>query len=336
MHSKRFRRKPKMPQPRKNIISIEDTPYYHCIGRCVRRAFLCGKDEFSGKDYTHRRQWVVDRLKLLSSVFAIDLCGYAVMSNHYHLVLRLSPEHSHNWTQSEVIERWQKLYSGGPLVRMYQSGECLSDDQQMMLDTQIETWKERLTNISWYMRSLNEYLARMANKEDDCTGRFWEGRFKSQALLDEASLITCMTYVDLNPIRANIANTPETSDFTSIKERIRKHLGKPHQSKHLLNMDGDNHQSSGLPISLKDYLELIDWSGRAILEDKPGFIKNKLPPILTRLQIEPRTWVKQMNHFGKRWYRVIGSKHKIKSLATKIGLNWMNGQGKSSPFREIS
>jgi len=116
-----------MPQPRKNIVSVEDTPYYHCIGRCVRRAFLCGKDKFSGKDYEHRRQWVVDRLNLLSSAFAIDLCGHAVMSNHYHLVLRLSPDKAKEWSQSEVIVRWQKLYSGGALIQLYQSGSPLSD-----------------------------------------------------------------------------------------------------------------------------------------------------------------------------------------------------------------
>ncbi len=321
-----------MPQPRKNIVSIEDTPYYHCIGRCVRRAFLCGKDKFSGKDYEHRRQWVVDRLNLLSSAFSIDLCAYAVMSNHYHVVLRLSPNQSESWSQSEVIERWQKLYSGGQLVKLYQDGALLSDTQKMMLDTQVETWRERLTDISWYMRCLNEYLARMANKEDKCTGRFWEGRFKSQALLDEAALITCMAYVDLNPIRANIAQTPENSDYTSIKERIKQYLGQPHAADNLLIMEGDNQLNVGLPYNFNDYLELLDWSGRVMQENKSGTISTNLPPILSRLNIESATWIKQVNHFGKRWYRVVGSREKIKLLAGKIGLKWMNGQGKDSIF----
>ncbi len=182
------------------------------------------------------------------------------------------------------------------------------------------------------MRCLNEHVARLANKEDKCTGRFWEGRFKSQALLDEAALMTCMAYVDLNPIRANIAMTPENSEYTSVRERIQQHLGKPHQADNLLVMDGDNSNSQGIPFYLNDYLELIDWSGRAIRENKSGSIPINLKPILSRLQIEPDTWIKQVNHFGKRNFRLAGSKEMIKAIALKVGRKWMNGQGKASPF----
>ena len=91
-------------------VSVETTPYYHVIGRCVRRAFLCGFDRASGKDYKHRRQWVVERLELLCSVFAVELCSYAVLENHYHLVIRLAPDQSATWSPLEVVARWAKLY----------------------------------------------------------------------------------------------------------------------------------------------------------------------------------------------------------------------------------
>jgi len=79
------------------------TPYYYCINRCVRRAFLCGNDKQTGQNYEHRRGWIADKIKALSETFAIDVEAYAVMSNHYHVVLRVDQELAENWTTSEVI-----------------------------------------------------------------------------------------------------------------------------------------------------------------------------------------------------------------------------------------
>ncbi len=108
-----------MPQPRKRLVSLSDTPYYHCISRCVRRAFLCGVDPNSGFDFSHRRGWIVERLKELAGVFAIDLCAYAVMSNHYHVVIRVDREQAQAWPDTEVAERWLQLFTGPDLVRRF-------------------------------------------------------------------------------------------------------------------------------------------------------------------------------------------------------------------------
>src|SRR5687767_1047813 len=74
-----------MGYARQSLVSLNDTPYYHVIARCVRRAWLWGFDEYSGRDYSHRKHWVLERLQLLTSIFSVDICAYAVMSNHYHL-----------------------------------------------------------------------------------------------------------------------------------------------------------------------------------------------------------------------------------------------------------
>lgn len=115
-----------MTRPRKALISLADTPYYHITSRCVRRAFLCGVDHYSGRNFEHRRQWIVDRIRLLSSLFAIDVGAYAVMSNHYHLVLKICPEQSHNLSDDQIIERWCSLFKGPLLVQRYRSGKSLS------------------------------------------------------------------------------------------------------------------------------------------------------------------------------------------------------------------
>jgi len=189
------------------------TPYYHCISRCVRRAFLCGDDRYSGKNFDHRKAWVVERLRFLAKIFCIDVCAYAIMSDHLHLILRLMIERARQLSTRQVISRYCQVFPGGKLQLT-----ALPETEQPAL---IEVWRERLCSISWMMRALNEWVARRANQEDGCSGRFWEGRFKSKALLDDMGLLTCMAYVDLNPHRAGIADSLESSDFTSIQERLR-------------------------------------------------------------------------------------------------------------------
>jgi len=288
-----------MTRARKDIISVEATPYYHCVSRCVRRAFLCGKDNWSGRSYEHRREWVVERLKLLSELFCIDICAYAVMSNHWHVVLRIDTDKATSLTQDQVIHRWRQLYSGNVLVSRYLGDSTLSQPELDAVSDIVECWRSRLADISWFMRCVNESISRQANKEDQCTGRFWEGRFKSQALMDEAAILACMVYVDLNPIRAGIANTPETSDFTSIQDRICEYaLARESQNKkalptHLADFTGGYraNQSQGVPFEWHEYLKLIDWTGRAIRKDKRGYIATTEPPILERLGIDEELWM---------------------------------------------
>ncbi len=176
-------------------------------------------------------------------------------------------------------------------------------------------------DISWYMRCLNEHIARQANIEDGCSGRFWEGRFKSQALLDEKALATALAYVDLNPIRAKVADTPESSDYTSIQKRIRSALANKQQPTVLMPFVGNprNDMPKGLPFSLKDYLELVDWTGRILREDKRGSIAIQLPPILERLQIDPKHWIYMTQSFESRFKGLVGTAYQLKSVCARLG-----------------
>mgnify|MGYP000073638001 CR=1 FL=1 len=226
-----------MATARKRQISLTDTKYYHCISRCVRRAFLCGEDHFTGQLYEHRRGWVEDKLLELAKVFCIDVCAYAVMSNHTYLVLYVDDKKAERLNDKTIVIRWHKLCKGTELTQRYSQGGKLSKTEQIFFNQTIKQYRERLSSISWFMRLLNEDIARKANKEDNCISRFWEGRFKSQALLDEAALAACMAYVDLNPIRAKMANTPEESSHTSVQKRIESATeGK--QPKQLLRFAG--------------------------------------------------------------------------------------------------
>jgi REP element-mobilizing transposase RayT len=208
-----------MTYARKALVSLNDTAYYHVVARCVRRAWLWGYDKYVGRDFSHRKAWVLERLTVLASMFAIDVCAYAILANHYHLVLHVDRDRAERWSLQEVVAQWCKLFVAPPVVARWLSGEA-DEAERIAAETIIERWRARLYDISWFMRCLNEHIARRANLEDNCKGRFWEGRFQSQALLDEAGLLTAMAYVDLNPVRAGIAETPEESEFTSIYTRI--------------------------------------------------------------------------------------------------------------------
>ena len=314
-----------MPKPRKTQVSLNATPYYHCVSRCVRRAFLCGEDMHTGNSFEHRREWIESRIKTLAQIFAIDICAYAVMSNHYHIVLHIDAEQCQEWGEMEVIERWARLFSLPVIVSRYRQGEMLSKPEREVVSAIVATWRERLCDVSWFMRCLNEPIARQANEEDGCTGRFWEGRFKSQALLDEKALVACLAYVDLNPVRADMAQTPEQSDYTSVKARIEalKNADSPEETNptYLVPFVGNPREPmpKGLPFPLKDYLELLDWTGRIIREDKRGAISELVPPILERLHIEPKQWVYLTTHFESRFKGLVGTALKLKQACKRLG-----------------
>jgi REP element-mobilizing transposase RayT len=352
---------------RREIVAEGEVGLYHCMCRCVRRAFLCGEDDLSGQSFEHRKEWVQDRLCELAGAFAIDVAGFAVMSNHLHVVVRQRPDIAEQWSPQEVATRWRRIYTrrrdkhGTPLpLTDAEIAAAIADAET------IDEWRTRLGNLSWFMRSLAEWIARRANKEDECTGRFWEGRFKSQALLDESAVLACMAYVDLNPVRAGVAETPEESSFTSIKERIeaqkarrraanqrrrarrrnRKRADRAGSSSRLPNeqrdqwlspLAGDPTPTSGeklrasdkpfLSIGLDDYLKLVDWTGRQLRSDKRGAIPGDVAPILDRLQVRGDGWLGVVEHFG-RWFRhAAGRAESVAQRAVELGRSHLHGIG---------
>ncbi len=302
-----------MPRARKHVVCLSETPYYHVTSRCVRRAFLCGVDRESGRSYEHRRDWIEDRLQVLSSLFSVTLCAWAVMSNHYHLVVRLNPTETEDWTDDEVLERWTALFRGPLLVQRYRAGQPMSDAETTTLHDIASVCRERLGSLSWFMKCLNEPIARQANREDGCTGHFWEARFHSQPLRSDAALLTAMAYVDLNPVRAGIANTPEQSEYTSIRARIEgdyrestlsgavarlieqndiNHFGIPVRPLMRFSDESEYANSSSLPMKKQEYLKLVDQTGRIAARGKRGTIDAELEPILDRLGLAADDWLR--------------------------------------------
>ena len=290
-----------MTYPRSHTVSEHEGACFHVYSRCVRRAWLFRQEAFGTRDLSHRAGLLETRLIELASCFSISIFSYAVMSNHYHLVVKTEPKRSLSWSAHEVAIRW--LACSGSRINLMEDSGQLSDLALKLSENEekVEIARTRLSSLSWFIRKVNEPIARLANAEDDCTGRFWEGRFKSQILLDEAAVLSCMAYVDLNPVRAGIITEIEKSSFTSINRRLRMcKLGEP-----LDSIDGNSLELPYPEISFGTYL--------AELKLIAGIGTN--PSSLLATGIEP----------PDRWLRAIGSKTNMKIYANKLGQSRLNG-----------
>jgi len=303
-----------MTYPRNQLVPPGSPGTYHCVSRCVRRAFLCGEDHYSGQSFEHRRQWIEDRLQQLAEVFAVSLWAYAVMSNHLHVVVQVLPEVAARWTDEEVAQRWIRLFPKA------EQDMALRVQALMANPERLAVLRARLSDLSWFMRCLSEPIARRANAEDQCKGRFWEGRFKSQALLDETALLRCMSYVDLNPIRAGMAKTPEGSDYTAVQRRIRA----PENNR---LMPFSNHLTDGptIPFAYRDYLELVDWSGRILTAGKQGAIPEDMPLIVQRLKLDPSRYADYIRTRPGAMPNALGPVDALRRLARSFGLKFIHG-----------
>lgn len=336
-----------MTRPRSILINDQVEGTYHCVSRCVRRAFLQGNDPVTGKCYEYRKGWIHDRLVFLAKVFLIDVGGYAVMDNHLHVILRNRPDLALAVPAHDVARRWLLLY---PKRRDAFGLPCEPSEEEieaLLADAfRINLLRRRLSSISWLMKCLKEYVSRKANAEDGCGGRFWESRFKSTVLLDDAAILTCLVYVDLNPIRAGMAEVPEESLFTSAEERIRGYRARqalrkdnggglegqsPRKSddancdQWLCPLQSSSSRRGFLSINLPSYLEILDWTGRQIVEGKRGAIPDDLPPILIRLSVNPNRWLETARRFGSLFSVAAGTETHMKEAASRLGQKWVCG-----------
>lgn len=292
-----------MTQARKTLVDPMHAATYHCVARCVRRSWLCGFDNYTKKSFEHRKPGVERRILEMGEIFACGIYAYTVMSNHYHLVVHMSPATSNAWCAEDVTRRWVKLYPSGK-----RETDQLKFDAILASDTLIALYRRRLTDLSWLMKSISEPIARRANAEDKVNGRFWQGRFKCQLLRDERALLAAMTYVDLNPIRADIAHGLNRSKHTSVRT--------PDQP--LLAMVGANSFNAPL-LTNADYLELVDFTGRMIHPGKRGRINEKQPKALTKLGLDPKHWTVKVKGIGKGYWRVFAEVEDLIDLAAQFG-----------------
>mgnify|MGYP002780325602 FL=1 len=310
-----------MTQPRSQLVPPGSDGTYHCIQRCVRRAFLCGVDAYTGESFEHRKLWVEERLRLLAECFAVSIHAYAVMSNHLHLVVQLAPDSAAAWSAADVAARWVRLFPP-----RFDSADAVEGKCRRLIDEpeRLQLIRSRLCDLSWLMRCLAEPIARRANSEDHCKGRFWEGRFKAQRLCDERALLAAMAYVDLNPVRVGVAQTLDDSAHTSAAARIAI-AGKTPQTLGAPLAPVLGVPKAPLTITTADYLQLLDWTGRQLAPGKHGRITGDAPACLRMVDTDAARWTTRVRGIGSGYWRVVGSAEQLIALAQRIGQRWLKG-----------
>ena len=311
-----------MTQARRQLVDPTQAGTFHCVNRCVRRSWLCGFDKYIHKSFEHRKSWVEARILELGNIFACGIHAWAVMSNHLHLVVHMSPATANAWSPEEVAARWVGLYPAHNAELCAQKIAAILENPGLIAE-----YRVRLTNLSWLMKSLSEPIARRANEEDNVTGRFWEGRFGCQALLSEKSILAAMTYVDLNPVRAKIASGISTSRYTSVKVRNQQlHKNPERANQPLMPLVGV--RSFNLPgISQADYIELVDFTGRELHPGKHGKIDASEPKALTKLGLNKNHWTTRVKGIGSGYWRVVGELEELIDKAKEISQRTLFGIG---------
>jgi REP element-mobilizing transposase RayT len=328
----------------------------------VRQAFLLG----AGDD---RQKAMEERLDLLCSAYAIDDAAHCIMDNHVHVLVRTAPQRVAEWSDEEVIRRWARLH---PVSLFFKAGMSillmdwrandrpdkeLPEEVIAKLLTQpklVRELRRRLSDISWFMRDLKEPMSRHANREDGVKGTFWEKRFASYRVLDRAGVLTCMAYIDLNPLRAAIVKVLKDSRYTTVKQRIEavaaflhvKSLVETRPNASQVQLEqlfegplpehgeapglaplggaGTGPQEPLLDMDPSAYIELVEALARQQRDDKGqdkrGTLAATVVDTLTQMQLDVEAWLAAVIRDHRAWFgTAIGSPEALAREAVRRG-----------------
>lgn len=281
-----------MTKPRALSVDMTHTRYYHVTSRCVRRAWLLGRDPLTGINHNHRKTVFLNHLKHLRRFFAVEVMGYAVMSNHFHLVLRYDPNASRAWDDEEVARRWCATFNGLPLDQRlsgptdpadFSVEQALQFQQLLLNPNRLQRCRLALGSISAFMQHLKQPFAVWANHEEGCTGHFFDNRFYAGVLLTEADILACMAYVDLNPVAARMARSLRQATHTSIHERLSAQRFDPDKLASYLGPLWSDDRPDDVPVcTLRDYVSQLTLAVVCLTHPDTGLVE-KLDRWMARL-----------------------------------------------------
>lgn len=314
-----------MTKARTHVFDTQNTAAYHYYAHCVRGAWLCGSGHNSSRPLEQRQDWIEARVLDLCESFSVGMFAWAIMDNHLHLVIVVDPQMPQTWTDLDVAHRW---------CRITQIPGATKDPKKLERDVAnlamnpagLEEKRQWLGSLSWFMRHLNEGIARRANREDGNRGHFWEGRYGCRKLLDDNAMIAGMVYVDLNPIRAGMVDTLGDSQYTTIHRRLRSLAnGATRDDAQLWPIAGPV-TGYGPDLSNRQYINMVDCMGRQPRPGK-GAIDANAPPALAGANGRPAGWQELYANFQNGFGSAVGSEAALTAHARSQGQCWIRGIG---------
>jgi len=332
-----------MTLARAHLVDVAVTRWYHCIARCVRGATLMCEGA------TDRKQWVENRLEELAEIFAITVGGFAVLDDRIHVLARVDTDRAQAWSDEEVVRRWGRVCPPRgkkreplPVSKDWVRGQVKDPGW-------VATARERLQSIGWFMKCLKEPLSRLANRQEETRGVFFEGRFKTIAILDDESLLATCAYIDLTPVVAGMAATPKASKHTSLGQRLADLAAEGRSKKRKPALGGrtaGQASSSGrekplwiCPIedrrgrgshregmvegfTLENYLLLVKYTGRLFRTGKAP-TSPEVAAVLDRLGSRAEAWQARLVKLSEG--RLSGrsfaaSRERLREVASRLGV----------------
>ena len=336
-----------MPRdPRSEVLDPHQVEAVHLYNRTIDGLFLMGKNPDTGEDFSYRQGWIVDKMNQLFSHMCVELLTYGILSNHYHINVRTRPDVVAQLSDRDVAERWLNTLSRKRDKDGEFKGPTENAIKRLMADTaKLEKCRTELSSCSHLMKQLNQYIAQRANREDERRGSFWAGRYGSTRLVDDAALLSCTVYIDLNRIRAGLEQPFQQHDSSALGHRITEFLREQYEqdqaeveaiaARHRFRLgesgarrcnvlaklqideaidtpgsalsDTETRCSDKgfLPIAFERYIELLKWTLGMSAE-------GDLPSGLRFSKVPSNVWLAMTNRFGELFGSVAGTLDSMK------------------------
>lgn len=324
--------------PRKELVASGQVSVFHTVNHCLPTAQLAGSERKTGRSLEHRREFLMERIRLQSTLLSVEVLAFAVEPQRLQLVLRTRPDLVKQLSDTEIARRY--LSAIPPKHGFDQELETPSAGEIRAVinnRTLFARARNRLSDLSWFISQLAESIARNANRESGLTGKFWEGRFNCRPILDPTGLALAATHCDLAPVVAGAAQSPASLKGTSLALRLQAaRSGTPSWLASIAADPGRKPAGqrpprvpagrvAGIVLNDAEFREVLEWTCRELSSKTPGRFPDDLAEHFIGLEVSPDSWIRLSREYDDIFKRAVGTPKSLEKLIRKTGGQHLQG-----------